>query len=121
MAIGATWPATNAGARTPRHVLNHATGFANFAVLEPDGKLRFHFDPGSNYGYSGEGISLLQFGVEKGLGLSVEAELLRMSPPPGERLADKGDQEEGKQGDGQPIVPQEPTHTPTLTLVNCYG
>ncbi|MBB4100836.1 CubicO group peptidase (beta-lactamase class C family) [Sphingomonas kyeonggiensis] len=62
---------------TPRHVLNHATGFANFAVLEPDGKLRFHFDPGSNYAYSGEGISLLQFGVEKGLGLSVETELQR--------------------------------------------
>lgn len=62
---------------TPRHALNHATGFANFAFLEPDQKLRFHFDPGSNYAYSGEGISLLQFGVEKGLGLSVEAELQR--------------------------------------------
>lgn len=62
---------------TPRHVLNHATGFANFSFLEPDRKLRFHFDPGSNYAYSGEGISLLQFGVEKGLGLSVEAELQR--------------------------------------------
>jgi CubicO group peptidase (beta-lactamase class C family) len=62
---------------TPRHVLNHATGFANFAFLEPDEKLRFHFDPGSNYAYSGEGISLLQFGVEQGLGLSVEAELQR--------------------------------------------
>jgi CubicO group peptidase (beta-lactamase class C family) len=62
---------------TPRHVLNHATGFANFSFLEPDKKLRFHFDPGSNFAYSGEGISLLQFGVEKGLGLSVEAELQR--------------------------------------------
>ncbi|WP_218018080.1 serine hydrolase domain-containing protein [Sphingomonas azotifigens] len=62
---------------TPRHVLNHATGFANFASLEPDGKLRFHFEPGSRYSYSGEGISLLQFGIEKGLGLSVEDELQR--------------------------------------------
>ncbi|NYT42712.1 beta-lactamase family protein [Sphingomonas sp. R-74633] len=62
---------------TPRHALNHATGFANFAFLEPDQKLKFHFDPGTNYAYSGEGISLLQFGVEKGLGLSVEAELQR--------------------------------------------
>ncbi|MET3711951.1 CubicO group peptidase (beta-lactamase class C family) [Sphingomonas trueperi] len=62
---------------TPRHVLNHATGFANYASLEPDGKLRFHFDPGSRYSYSGEGISLLQFGIEKGLGLSVEDELQR--------------------------------------------
>ena len=40
----------------------------------------FYYDPGvagSNYAYSGEGISLLQFGIEKGLGLSVEAELQR--------------------------------------------
>ncbi len=49
---------------TPRHVLNHATGFANFSFLEPDGRLRFHFDPGSRYGYSGEGIMLLQFAFE---------------------------------------------------------
>ncbi|MEP9359472.1 serine hydrolase domain-containing protein [Sphingomonas sp. KR3-1] len=62
---------------TPRHVLNHATGFANFSFLEPDKKLRFHFDPGSDFAYSGEGISLLQFGVEQGLGLSVEKELQR--------------------------------------------
>lgn len=56
---------------TPRHVLNHATGFANFAFLEPDGKLRFHFDPGSRYGYSGEGIMLLQFALEADGGTSV--------------------------------------------------
>lgn len=62
---------------TARHVLNHATGFANFAFLEPDGKLRFHFDPGSRYAYSGEGIMLLQFVLEKGLGLDTEAELQR--------------------------------------------
>lgn len=49
---------------TPRHVLNHATGFANFSFLEPDSKLRIHFDPGSRYGYSGEGIMLLQFAFE---------------------------------------------------------
>ena len=62
---------------TPRMVLNHATGFANFAFLEPDGKLRIHFTPGTHYGYSGEGISLLQFGIEQGLGLDVGAELKR--------------------------------------------
>lgn len=62
---------------TPRMVLNHATGFANFSWDEPDGKLRIHFDPGSRYSYSGEGIMLLQFGLERGLGLDVEAELQR--------------------------------------------
>jgi CubicO group peptidase (beta-lactamase class C family) len=56
---------------TPRHVLNHATGFANFSFLEPDGKLRFYFDPASRYGYSGEGIMLLQFAFEGDGGASV--------------------------------------------------
>jgi CubicO group peptidase (beta-lactamase class C family) len=62
---------------TARMVLNHATGFANFAFVEPDGKLRIHFDPGSRYAYSGEGIILLQFVLEKGLHLDVGAELQR--------------------------------------------
>lgn len=62
---------------TPRMVLNHATGFANFAFLEPDRKLRIHFDPGTRYAYSGEGIMLLQFALERGLRLDVEAELQR--------------------------------------------
>lgn len=62
---------------TARNVLNHATGFANFAFLEPDGKLRFHFDPGSRYGYSGEGIHLLQFVLERGLGLDTGVEVQR--------------------------------------------
>lgn len=60
---------------TPRMVLNHATGFANFSFLEPDEKLRIHFEPGSRYAYSGEGMMLLQFGLEKGLGLAVGNEL----------------------------------------------
>lgn len=62
---------------TPRMALNHSTGFANFAFLEPDRRLRIHFDPGTRYAYSGEGIMLLQFGLERGLGLQVEAELQR--------------------------------------------
>ncbi|SOB78531.1 CubicO group peptidase, beta-lactamase class C family [Sphingomonas guangdongensis] len=64
-------------ALTPRMLLNHASGFANFSFLEPDGRLRFHFAPGSRYAYSGEGIMLLQFVLEQGLGLDVEAELQR--------------------------------------------
>src|SRR3954454_315596 len=47
-------------------VLTHSTGFANFWFIEPDQKLRIHFDPGSRYSYSGEGMSLLQFVIENG-------------------------------------------------------
>ncbi|MDB5707681.1 MAG: D-alanyl-D-alanine carboxypeptidase precursor [Sphingomonas bacterium] len=62
---------------TPRILLNHGSGFANFGFLEHDGKLRFHFDPGTRYGYSGDGIILLQFVLERGLGLDVGAEMKR--------------------------------------------
>jgi CubicO group peptidase (beta-lactamase class C family) len=62
---------------TPRLLLNHGAGLANFAFLEPDGKLRFHFDPGSRYAYSGAGINLLQFVLEKGRGMDVGAEMQR--------------------------------------------
>jgi CubicO group peptidase (beta-lactamase class C family) len=62
---------------TPRMLLTHSSGFANFAFLEPDEKLRFHFDPGTRYAYSGEGINLLQFVLETGLGLNVGAEMQR--------------------------------------------
>lgn len=69
---------------TARHVLNHSTGFANFRWLEEDSKLRFHFEPGSRYAYSGEGFYLLQLAIEDGLGLDLEAELqARMFVPMG--------------------------------------
>lgn len=45
--------------------------------MEPDGRLRFHFDPGTRYAYSGEGYILLQFVLERGLGLDVGAEMQR--------------------------------------------
>jgi CubicO group peptidase (beta-lactamase class C family) len=61
---------------TARHVLTHSTGFANFAFLEPDGKLRIHFDPGTRFAYSGEGFILLQFVIERGLGRDL-GELMR--------------------------------------------
>lgn len=56
---------------TPRMVLNHATGFANFYWLNPDEKLMIHFAPGSRYAYSGDGMILLQFALEQGLGIDV--------------------------------------------------
>lgn len=51
---------------TPRMALTHSTGFANFWFIEPDQKLHIHFDPGSKYSYSGEGLILLQFVIENG-------------------------------------------------------
>ncbi len=62
---------------TPRIMLTHATGFANFRWVEPDRKLRFHFDPGARYGYSAEGMYILQLIVEQGLGLDTEQEMQR--------------------------------------------
>jgi CubicO group peptidase (beta-lactamase class C family) len=51
---------------TPRMCLTHSTGFANFWFIEPDQKLHIHFDPGTRYAYSGEGLILLQFVIEHG-------------------------------------------------------
>jgi CubicO group peptidase (beta-lactamase class C family) len=61
---------------TPRMCLTHSTGFNNFWFIEPDQKLRIHFEPGTRYSYSGEGLILLQFVIEhgrkaQGLGLDV--------------------------------------------------
>ena len=61
---------------TPRMCLNHSTGFSNFWFIEPEQKLRIHFEPGTHFSYSGEGFILLQFVVEhgrkaQGLGLDV--------------------------------------------------
>lgn len=62
---------------TPRILLTHSSGFANFRWLEPDRKLRFHFDPGTRYAYSGEGFYILQLVVERGLGLDTGREMQR--------------------------------------------
>lgn len=62
-------------ALTPRIVLTHSTGFANFRWLEEDGRLRFHHVPGARYGYSGEGFYVLQLALEEGLGLDVGREM----------------------------------------------
>lgn len=53
---------------TPRMLLAHTSGLANFAVLEPDKQMRLHVEPGSEYRYSGEGMNLLQFLVEQKTG-----------------------------------------------------
>jgi CubicO group peptidase (beta-lactamase class C family) len=51
---------------TPRMCLTHSTGFSNFWFIEPDQKLQIHFDPGTHFSYSGEGLILLQFVIEHG-------------------------------------------------------
>jgi CubicO group peptidase (beta-lactamase class C family) len=45
-------------------LLSHTSGFANWRWLEDDRKLRIHFEPGSRFAYSGEGIELLQLVIE---------------------------------------------------------
>lgn len=60
---------------TPRMLLNHSAGFANFRWLEDDKRLQFHFTPGQRYAYSGEGINLLQLVLEQGLGLDAGKEM----------------------------------------------
>lgn len=62
---------------TARMLLTHSSGFANFYFLEPDEQLRIHFEPGSRYAYSGDGLILLQFVLEQGLGLDIGAEMNR--------------------------------------------
>jgi CubicO group peptidase (beta-lactamase class C family) len=37
---------------TPRMCLTHSTGFNNFYFIEPDQKLRIHFDPGTQFSYT---------------------------------------------------------------------
>jgi CubicO group peptidase (beta-lactamase class C family) len=49
---------------TARMLLSHTAGFPNWRWFEDDRKLKIHFDPGTRYAYSGEGIDLLQFVVE---------------------------------------------------------
>jgi CubicO group peptidase (beta-lactamase class C family) len=49
---------------TPRMLLSHSSGLANFAFLEPDKKIHLHFKPGTQFLYSGEGFNLVQFLIE---------------------------------------------------------
>ena len=48
---------------TARMLLDHTSGFPNWRWLADDHKLRFQFEPGTRYAYSGEGIALLQLVV----------------------------------------------------------
>lgn len=50
---------------TPRMLLSHTSGLANFASLEADKKMHLHSAPGSEFRYSGDGLNILQFAIEE--------------------------------------------------------
>jgi CubicO group peptidase (beta-lactamase class C family) len=62
---------------TPRMLMTHTAGFPNFRWLNADEKLDIKTTPGTRYIYSGEGINLMQFVIEQGLGLKVGDEMNR--------------------------------------------
>lgn len=62
---------------TPRMLMTHTSGLADQRFYDPDNKLRFNLEPATRYAYSGEGINLLQFVIEQGLGLNVGDEMNR--------------------------------------------
>lgn len=57
---------------TARMCLTHTTGFPNWRWFEADKKLKFKFEPGTRYSYSGEGLYLLQFVIEQITGKDYE-------------------------------------------------
>jgi CubicO group peptidase (beta-lactamase class C family) len=56
---------------TPRMLLSHTSGLPNWRFLEASGKLDIRSDPGTHFGYSGEGINLLQLVIEEHTGKAV--------------------------------------------------
>jgi CubicO group peptidase (beta-lactamase class C family) len=56
---------------TPRMLLSHSSGLPNWRFFTRTQKLDIEFDPGTHFGYSGEGINLLQFVIEKHTGKGV--------------------------------------------------
>lgn len=66
---------------TTRHVLSHQSGFENWRINEPSGKLTFHFIPGTKFQYSGEGFEYLRRALESkfdtSLDILLESELFK--------------------------------------------
>ena len=57
---------------TTRLVLSHQTGFKNCRYLNANGKLTIDTDPGTRFGYSGEGFEYLRKALENKFGKSLE-------------------------------------------------
>jgi CubicO group peptidase (beta-lactamase class C family) len=58
---------------TARMCMSHTTGLPGWRWFEPDQKLHIHFDPGSQFAYSGEGMTLLQVVIERITGKPLES------------------------------------------------
>lgn len=58
---------------TARMCLTHTAGFPNWRWFEADKKLKFIYEPGTRYNYSGEGLYLLQFVIEQITGKDYES------------------------------------------------
>ena len=50
---------------TPRMLLDHTSGLSTWRGFEDDKKVHIHFEPGTRYSYSNEGINLLGMVVEE--------------------------------------------------------
>jgi serine-type D-Ala-D-Ala carboxypeptidase/endopeptidase len=57
---------------TARMCMSHTTGLPGWRWFEPDQKLRIHSQPGTRFGYSGEGMTFLQVVIEKLTGKPLE-------------------------------------------------
>jgi CubicO group peptidase (beta-lactamase class C family) len=57
---------------TPRIILSHQTGFTNNRENYTDGILKFEFEPGSKYQYSGEGYDYLRKFIEHKFNKTIE-------------------------------------------------
>lgn len=63
---------------TARMCLSHTTGFPNWRWDNKDQKLNIAFEPGSRYGYSGEGMVYLQVVLERMFNKSLEEMMKEM-------------------------------------------
>ncbi|WNJ17112.1 serine hydrolase domain-containing protein [Pontibacter sp. G13] len=57
---------------TARMCLSHTTGLPNWRWIEDDKQLKYLYNPGERYNYSGEGMMILQWVIEEITGQSLE-------------------------------------------------
>ncbi len=58
---------------TTRHILTHQTGFDNWRWNNPSKRLKFNFDPGTKFKYSGEGFEYLKNALEHKFNMSLDS------------------------------------------------